>query len=419
MFLKSLQLKNVKTFNDLYLSFENEDGSIRKWTLLLGNNGTGKSTLLKSIALVTSGSDALSDLLVAPDDWIRYGKKYCEISAVLVTKEKEDREINLRINRGESRTEVLINNKDNLERLDRALKHSSRSYFVVGYGASRRLSTTKGVRKESSLYREVRAQSVATLFDPDATLNPLESWAMDLDYLDDDRGIKTVRRALNHLLPGVKFLKIDKSNGQLLFRTSDGIVPLHSLSDGYQSASAWIGDMLYRIMQVFEDYKSPLDARGLLLIDEIDLHLHLEWQKDLLSFVDQRLKNFQLIVTTHSPMTAQQAGPGELHFMTWENKERMVEQFPGNPRDMLLSQLMLTDAFGIESDESKIVQEKKARYAELKDQKSLSSKEKNEFKELKEFLMDRPLVGRTNLKIQNKHAKLLQKIDKELQERRS
>ena len=65
---------------------------------LLGENGTGKSTILKGIMVITSGSDALNDLLGEPSDWIQHHKSYCELSAVLVTQELEERLLQLRIN---------------------------------------------------------------------------------------------------------------------------------------------------------------------------------------------------------------------------------------------------------------------------------------------------------------------------------
>ena len=121
MFLKSIHLNNVKCFSDIALSFEDENGGIRKWTLLLAENGMGKSTLLKAIALVTGGSDAITDLLGEPSDWIRYKKQGCEISAVLVTKEKEERKINLRIEPEDTRADVIVRNKKSLAWLDEAL----------------------------------------------------------------------------------------------------------------------------------------------------------------------------------------------------------------------------------------------------------------------------------------------------------
>ena len=350
MFLKSIHLKNVKCFDDLYLSFEEDTqtGRIRQWTLLLGENGTGKSTLLKAIALVTSGSDALSDLLTEPSDWIQYGEKECVISALLVSKELEQREISLRIEQEYSRSDVIIHNKKSLEWLDNALKQSPEDYFMVGFGAYRHLSSNDSFAGKRSAFWNVRAQSVATLFDPDATLNPLESWAMSLDY-QHHRGLDIVRDVLNDFLPDISFSQIDKQRGRLLFKTEDGIVRLRSLGDGYQSVTAWIGDLLYRVMQIFEDNPAPLEASGLLLIDELDLHFHPKWQQNLFTFISTRLPNFQLIITTHSPMIAQQVAAGELHYIKRENGKINLEQFAGNPRSLLVNQMLMSEAFGVES----------------------------------------------------------------------
>ena len=107
MFLKRILLKNVRCFGDLDLSFVEDDGSIRKWTLILGENGTGKSNLLQAVALLTAGSNALNDLLGEPSDWIRYGKSFCEMKATLVTIKNEERNIELRIEQGDDRSKVL------------------------------------------------------------------------------------------------------------------------------------------------------------------------------------------------------------------------------------------------------------------------------------------------------------------------
>jgi recombinational DNA repair ATPase RecF len=77
MFLKSVKLTNFRCFDKLELSFSDEGDQIRKRTLLLGENGTGKTNLLKAIALVTAGSNALGELIGNPDDWIQYNKDYC------------------------------------------------------------------------------------------------------------------------------------------------------------------------------------------------------------------------------------------------------------------------------------------------------------------------------------------------------
>ena len=419
MFLKSIHLNNVKCFSDIALSFEDENGNIRKWTLLLAENGMGKSTLLKAIALVTGGSDAIADLLGEPSDWVRYKKHGCEISAVLVTNEKEERKINLRIEPEDTRADVIVRNKESLAWLDEALNRRNRDYFVLGFGASRHLNTANSRRAKTSEFTNKRAQRVATLFNPDATTKPIDAWAMDLDYIGNGTALETVRKVLSNLLPEIKFHSIDKQNGHLLFDTPDGIVPLHCLSDGYLAMAAWIGDLLFQVSEVSGDaQEKPLAANGLLLIDEVDLHLHPKRQRQLLSLLDKWLPNFQFVVTTHSPMAAQQAGEGELHYLMRKRGKIHLYPFSGAPNTLLLHQLVMSPAFGLDTDESKSVEDMKNRYCHLRDKADLSSKEREELNKLTAFLTNLPTGGRSNMQSSDEHTQLLQKIEKELREGR-
>ena len=419
MFLKSIRLNNVKCFSDLALSFEGENGDIRKRTLLLAENGMGKSTLLKAIALITGGSDAINDLLAEPSDWIRYKAQDCEISAILVTKEREERQISLRIESKDTRADVIVKNKQNLAWLNDALNRKKEDYFVLGFGASRHLNTVDSRRTNTSTFTNKRAQSVATLFDPYATTTPLNSWAMELDYLKNCTGLKIVRKVLSNLLPEIKFHDIDKQKGHLLFKTPDGIVPLHCLSDGYLAMAAWMGDLLFRVLENFDDLKErPLTAKGLLLIDEVDLHLHPKRQRELFAFLDKWLPNFQFVVTTHSPMAAQQAGEGELHCLMRERRKIHLYPFSGTPNTLLLHQLVMSPAFGLDTDESKEIEDMKNRYRYLRDKVDLSSKEQAEFNKLTTVITELPLGGRASMVLSEEHEQLLRKIEQELQEGR-
>ena len=419
MFLKSICLNNVKCFSELALSFEDENGDIRKRTLLLAENGMGKSTLLKAIALITGGSDAINDLLDEPSDWIRYKAQNCEISAVLVTKEREEEKISLRIESKDTRADVIVKNKHNLVWLDDALKQKKEDYFVLGFGASRHLNTVDSRRANTSTFTNKRAQSVATLFDPNATTTSLDSWAMDLDYLENRTGLETVRKVLSNLLPEIKFHDIDKRKRHLLFKTPDGIVPLHCLSDGYLAMAAWIGDLLFRVLENFDDLKEkPLTAKGLLLIDEVDLHLHPKRQRELFAFLDKWLPNFQFVATTHSPMAAQQAGEGELHYLIRERRKIHHYPFSGNPKTLLLHQLVMSHAFGLDTDESKEIEDMKNRYRYLRDKADLSTKEQAELDKLTTVITELPLGGKASMILSEEHEQLLRKIEQELQEGR-
>ena len=219
-----------------------------------------------------------------------------------------------------------------------------------GYGASRRLGRA-GIRGDEQ--PSIRAGTVRTLFDADATLRPLASWAMDLHYVKGESFLELIRSALAELLPDVTFRNIDKTRKTLIFDTADGPVSLDDLSDGYQNVAAWIGDLLYRTTAAFDDYFNPLATRGLLLIDEVDLHLHVKWQRRLRRFLGDKLPNFQIVATTHSPMTAQQAGTGEVHVLARATPQAMPElrDYDVAPDRLGLHQL-IEPFFGVETVDS-------------------------------------------------------------------
>ncbi len=413
MFLKELRLQNIRCFKDISIDFTRDDGELRKWTILLGENGSGKSTLLRSAALVTAGSNALASLLGEPRYWVRSGATRGSIRATLQIATGETREVSLEIRRTDSESDVIARSKESLEPLEAALAHTERNYFVAGYGASRRLATNASFGRKGSRFRHERARSVATLFDADAPLNPLESWAMSIDYRHKD-GMKTVRSVLSSFLPGLSFYKIDKKAESLLFKTPDGIVPLKYLSDGYQNVAAWIGDLLFVIGDTFDDYKEPLKTRGLLIIDELDLHLHPKWQRSLHSFLAEQLPNLQLLVTTHSPVTAQQADEHQIHYLTRKGKTIRLTRFEPDPRRLRINQLLMTEAFGVSTDESLEIETTKAKYRRLRDKKRKTAKDKKELVSLSKELKKIPLGGQEGIELSSKQVALLKSIQSQL-----
>lgn len=418
MFLKQLELVQFKCHTHLIIDFSANDTKqpTRKTTLLLGENGTGKSAVLKAIALVTAGSNALSDLLGNTDSWIQNGKKFCIINATIITAEGDERNISLTIKRGQDMREILNANAETLKRLDAAIKNADRNYFVLAYGASRRLNrTATKIMEKQSFYASPRTAGIHSLFNPDAALVSLTSWAMDLDYTSSGSGLAIIKKALNEfLVEDVNFKRIDKRKGQLIFSTPDGDVPLDQLSDGYQNVAAWVGDLMYCITSSFRNYKDPLKARGVLLIDEIDLHLHPKWQRRLHKFLNEKLPNFQIIVTTHSPLTAQQAKENELYALRRTANKVELVPFVGDPSKLLLHQVLMSPVFGVETDESLEIAQSKKRLRELTVKKTKTAKEKTEMKKLKEKLADIPMNIRSNANLADTDLQLLQSINQEL-----
>ncbi|MBV1830834.1 AAA family ATPase [Komagataeibacter sp. AV436] len=366
MFLRNIRIKNIRSIRELDLPF-GERSKGRKWTYLLGENGTGKSTVLRCLALALAGSDASTELVGIPDEWIRLGEQRAQIEVEFVTASGEPRRSCLTFIRGMTVLEFAIKNKPDLEQLDAALARATRNYFVVGYGVTRRSQSSRySFSEATSGFRSVRAGAVGTLFNPETTLISLEQWAMDIEYRHGKAGLNVVRKSLNELLPDVKFKGIDRQQRRLMFETRDGILPISALSDGYQTMAAWCGDLLWQITETFNDYRDPLCARGVILVDEIDIHLHPVWQRRLVSFLNKLLPNVQIIATTHSPLTVHQAGENELYVLRRQDNEGVVLQgYEGAPNRLLLPQLLESSLFGLNSLDSLQVQSLREELREL------------------------------------------------------
>ena len=317
-FLKTLTLTNVRCFKRLSLSFMNAEGQLRPWTLMLGDNGQGKTTVLQAIALITAGSAGLAELLDHPDEWINDGQQEAVIEVELLWPYGNNMTIRLEIQRGKLPHEIVRDHAEELEMIDILRIRRPSMYLIFGYGVARR----PGWEERSAggripfLYRNSRAQAVATLFSSDERLYPLPKMVIDLDYRQH-RALGNVAAVLNALLPSYTFQRIDRERMELLFTESGTVSPpvertLSQLSNGYQSMAAWAGDLLYRISRTFPEAENLKDVHGLIMIDEADLHLHPLWQKKLRRFLRETFPNMQFLITSHSPFLVQSLEDGEL-----------------------------------------------------------------------------------------------------------
>jgi hypothetical protein len=393
MFLRKLTLENFRSLRDVELSFTDANDDVRPWTMLLGENGTGKSSVLRAIALVLAGGQALPELLGTVSQWITSGRKVCVLCAELTTAEGETRSLRLELHPGDTIVDIVKRNAETMGQLESALRHSPRNYLVCGYGVSRRLpSGRRAAGGSDDGMQSIRARSVATLFSADAQLTSLEAWALDVHYKLNDRGLTLIKQSLDGFLPETTVERVDRRTRRLMMRTPDGVLPLSQLSDAYQHVAAWVGDLLYRITDTFDDYKKPLSARGLLLIDELELHLHPLWQRQLRSFLSEKLPNFQIVATTHGVLTAQQSGPGELFVFQRDpkTKESVLSAFAGDPQQLLVHQLLLSDAFGLPTLKSPEVEAARDEYEALAAKTRKTPEQKRRTLELAKRLQDVP-----------------------------
>ena len=122
----------------------------------------------------------------------------------------------------------------------------------------------------------------------------------DLNY--QDYQLSLVRKAIISILPDYTDLKVKRSRMQIVLKKQDRELVLNQLSDGEKNLLVMVADIARRLAIANPDpTKNALEGEGIILIDEIELHLHPQWQRDIIPRLTSTFPNCQFIVTTHSP----------------------------------------------------------------------------------------------------------------------
>jgi len=304
MLLEKIELENIKCFKNLTLDFQKEDGSTAKWVTLLGENGCGKTTALQMMALILSCGD-IDRWFMYSTPWQRYPDKVGKITAYPDShRDANTIEYTLDIFSiipSKRTKEWGFNNIDTF--IDA---------FSAGYGSHRVLEIT--APDPAKLEKYTKEDNYNTLFSP-GSLDTIGQWIHNLDYKvlksqDEtakkrlDIGIKCVNSLLED---GVKYDSVS-NDLEIMFDSFGSKVPISGLSEGYKSILALFGDLVWRMIQAFPTSDKPTEEEGVVLIDELDIHLHPKWQREIPEMLRKAFPNIQFIVATHSPIIAAGAG---------------------------------------------------------------------------------------------------------------
>ncbi|MEP7123269.1 MAG: AAA family ATPase, partial [Byssovorax sp.] len=310
--LRTLAICNFKSIPSLELDLAHVSALPGNWTCIAGINGAGKSAVLQAIALVLLG-DRLS--LVVGDQWLDRARRRtgddgedAEIRAIVQIGE-ETLELVLPIGAGRIDLEKAIPDPEQRDKIKAFWDERERHHLLLSYGAGRNLSEYVDSR-HGTKSDDVRRQM--TLFDP---LTQVASVDVLLEQTPKHTPIlKLLKRLLSVVLEGSS-LEVAPNHESLRFLVDGAVVEAAELPDGFRATIAWLADLCaaWCAKAPYEAQSGdPSQIRAIVLIDEIDLHLHPSLQRVLVPRLRKALPEVQWIVTTHSPLVLSSFDKSEL-----------------------------------------------------------------------------------------------------------
>lgn len=293
--LNRIQLENIGPFVSLDLKLDPH------WNILLGDNGVGKSNILRAIAVAICGQDAQT------------------YAGRLIKADTTNASILLETDRNTYKTE-LLKTTSGLAQMEtipvRPLE--AEGWLAIGFPALRTVSWERPSAPEQISKSFPTPDDLLPLVkgEPDPRLDKLKQWIVNLDYLSKDEQSKSgsggrYEKLLNKFFEYVAVLtgdvtmrrgEVNPQTYEITVITDDGPLPIEAISQGMTSLVGWVGILLQRLYEIYSDDDDPTQRFALVLMDEIDAHLHPGWQQRLVSNLSRVFPNIQFIATTHSPL---------------------------------------------------------------------------------------------------------------------
>ena len=410
MYIDKVTLKNIRGFENLEFNLCRGNGKYAGWTVFTGDNGAGKSTLLKAIAVALTGRDVARSLQPSFHRWIREGagEQEAKIELMILPEKGVDEfsakggtaykkfpaTVILKNGGKDTSVELPTNSGTKTTLVQRGLwSAAARGWFSCGYGPFRRVF---GASQEATrLMVSPTTERFVTMFQEAASLYEVDQWLRNLSHKSWEGRTPESRQQLDLLL---EILRDDLMPNQITVDRvdSDGLwlkdrnglqLAWGEMSDGYRAALALLADILRHLIAAYgvdgmaergDDGKLRIVRSGVVMIDEIDAHLHPEWQREIGFWLKRHFPNIQFLVTTHSPIICQAADENGLFVLPEPGSDDAPRALTTDEYKKVISSrpdtILLTPAFGLQNTRSPRAVEGRAEYAKLMAKKRAGAK---------------------------------------------
>lgn len=384
MYLRELHIRNLRLIRDLTLQFTDEQGEPRMWTVLIGRNGTGKTSILQAIALAAVGNLRANQLagpttVSMPDQ--RHPKDPLIIDARFGfgplhhhhrvypgSYSSAPRRLSSCLRMEPGSTDLVGISACDTQKpetqpdpLQAARSQELPYWFVAGYGVSRHLAEGDHVHTVGKPSHD----RLVPLFRPSPLIGIRFA---DLFEREASRQFSQILRKVltttTELVPGIRDLELGGRGG--VQKASDlyernrfhqslpqGSIKLPAtwLSHGYQASLAWLADLVgHYLLDLGGELPpevEPERMEGLVLIDELDLYLHPTWQAGLVRALKLTFPRIQFVATTHSPILLNALRPEEVVVLDLDDEGNVQKQHGAHDPRLATGTELYSTFFGI------------------------------------------------------------------------
>lgn len=362
-YIEHISLRRIGIHTRLELPIGTESGVNAPWMVILGDNGAGKSTILKAIAFALAG----------PQEWDRLGPA---AMGLLPARGGVGR-LSVRFTDG-----VQVKVEIDAEKQEMRTSFHQPRHRLIGFGATRLLPTVEHRPRIEPAHAQL-----ANLFDPFCPLPDAVAWLVHLNDLAFHRA-STAMKLLLDLPKSAVFTRNRKSVCLRDGRVEQDVL---TLSDGYQTV---IG-MASAIMAGLVGHDQPVEtAEGIVLIDELGNHLHPTWRMRMVAALKRTFPRVQFIATTHEPLCLRGLMDGEIAVLRRKGPGQvaLLDKLPPIA-GMLVDQILSSPHFGLGStldpETAKLLDE----YYGLLGNPRRSDAQEERLKEIRPIVEERRPVG--------------------------
>lgn len=343
MNLESITLANFRGFEQIDLMFD------PRVTVVAGVNGVGKSGILHALAVLFSRSlpeftpSSAKPVLFTNDD-IHHGKPSLETSAVFTV---ADQRCHINVQRvkaddaGGDKSLLLLENvqtefartgtldaaRAETQRVLRALRDRPAQPVVIFFSPRRQLPGKPKTIPKPTPFAPKEAYKFA-LDDRDVTLREFMHWFRAQESLTEPNAririnvLERLKQVVTTFMPEFTGLRIESSPLRMLVDKGNVPLMLNQLSDGERGMLAILFDITRRLAIANPNSADPVaEGEAIVLIDEIELHLHPLWQRQVLKRFAETFKRCQFVVTSHSPLVLGEVEGKAIRFLYRDDRK--------------------------------------------------------------------------------------------------